>query len=227
MNLGKVMIEAVRCSRKSTQGMLGLSLSCATSSPGDLGNSFPWAQVSGKWKGCSDQLWELFSCDSLSSMNLTPKWSVINLSSSCQLRIFSGRNVIRWINRGHLSSGAFLPQVLLPRRVAVLMTPSTDVPGLQMKTQTSTVSSQGRGMAPEPGDKESCLRSQHWLSSWKCHSRSGTSELAQWLPSHCLWSQDQPVTALGCMFLLCLCRGRALERQPEGKESGFPDQWLQ
>lgn len=114
MNLGKVMIEAVWCSRKSTRGRLGLSLSCATGSPGDLGNSFTWAQVSGKWKGCSHQLWELFSCDSLSSMNLTPKWSVINLCSSCQLRIFSGRNVIRWINRGHLSSGAFLPQVLLP-----------------------------------------------------------------------------------------------------------------
>lgn len=227
MNLGKVMIEAVWCSRKSTQGMLGLSLSCATSSPGDLGNSFPWAKVSGKWKGWSDQLWELFSCDSLSSMNLTPKWSVINLSSSCQLRIFSGRNVIRWINRGHLSSGHFFLRFFSHEGWRCWWHPPQMSLVFRWKPRHPLSVLRGEAWHQEPGDKESCLRSQHWLSSWKCHSRSGTSELAQWLPSHCLWSQDQPVTALGCMFLLCLCRGRALERQPEGKESGFPDQWLQ
>lgn len=40
------------------------------------------------------------------------------------------------------------------------------------------VSSQGLGMAPG-AQWQSCLRPQQWLFSWKCHSLSGISELAQ------------------------------------------------
>lgn len=53
-----------------------------------------------------------FSSEFLSLMNLNSKCSIIILSFSCQLRIFFlGRNV-NGINRGHLTSKAFLPQVL-------------------------------------------------------------------------------------------------------------------
>lgn len=38
----------------------------------DLGNLFSTALISGKWKGHSDELWNLSNCDSLNSRNQIP-----------------------------------------------------------------------------------------------------------------------------------------------------------
>lgn len=49
----------------------------------------------------------------------------------------------------------------------------------------STFSSQGLDGHQKPTDKQSCLRPQHWLFSWKCPISSLVkSELARWLSSH-------------------------------------------
>lgn len=44
----------------------------------------------------------------------------------------------------------------------------------------------------------------------------GNASPSQWLSSHCLWGHNQPVTALGCMFLLSYDRGLVLLEDGQG-----------
>lgn len=74
---------------------LELSPGCATGSPGDLAIHLHGHRSLKNARVAQINFGNLLAV-TLSSMILTPKQLVIILSSSCQVRIFFGRNVIRW-----------------------------------------------------------------------------------------------------------------------------------